>query len=138
MPELKFETGLTEYDLNGKCKVYFNPTDPAFAKQICDMFDTLDAKQKAHEKNGDTGGNRGIFDEAQELDKEMRNMIDGILGASTCDTLFGNMNVYAFASGLPVWTNLLFAIMDEIHSKVTAAGELTDSRIAEYISKYHK
>ena len=134
MPELKFETGLTEYTLNGKCKVYFNPTDPAFAERVCDVFDTLAEKQKACV----AGNNREFFDEVHRLDGEMRGLIDGVLGESTCETLFGEMNVYSFANGLPVWMNLLFAIMDEINAKITAEEKLTDPRIAKYTAKYHK
>lgn len=139
MPELKFETGLVEYDLNGVYKVRFNPTDPAFAERVCDVFESLAMKQKTHEEEAKkTGNNREFFDEAEELNSEMRNMIDGILGDSACDTLFGEMNVYAFGDGLPAWMNLLLAIMDEINAKVEKEGKLINPRIAKYTSKYHK
>ena len=138
MPELKFETGLVTYTLNGACKVTFNPTDLAFAERICNVFDALDEKQKAYEKEKDMADERELFDTRRKYDAEMRAMIDDVFGTPVCDALFGKMDVYAFGDGLPAWCNLLLAVMDEIQIKFEQEQKLTNPRIAKYTSKYHK
>ena len=71
------------------------------------------------------------------MDAEMRSMIDEALGAPVCDALFGDMNVYALADGLPVWANLMLAVMDEIDTSFARQQKLTDPRISKYTAKYH-
>ena len=68
----------------------------------------------------------------------MRAMIDETLGASVCDALFGGMNVYAMADGLPVWCNLLLAVMDEIDTSFAKEQKRMNPRIAKYTAKYHR
>ena len=48
------------------------------------------------------------------------------------------MNVYAFAGGLPVWCNLIFAIIDLFDESVTAETAKTNPRLNKYLKKYHK
>lgn len=139
MPELKFDTGLVTYTLNGECKVSFNPTDSAFVERLFNAFDGLDKKQEAHkaeiEKIADK---REIFAIARKHDAEMRAMIDETLGEPVCDVLFGDMNVYALANGLPVWANLMLAIMEEIDTSFAREQKLTNPRIKRYTDKWNK
>ena len=53
-------------------------------------------------------------------------------------TTFNTPNVYAMADGLPVWCNLLFAIMDEIDTSFAREQKATNPRIQKYTAKYHK
>ena len=52
------------------------------------------------------------------------------------DGLFGSMNLFASANGLPVWANLLLAVTEEVEGAMQ--GELTarEKRIAKYTEKY--
>jgi hypothetical protein len=68
----------------------------------------------------------------------MRQMIDEALGAPVCDAVFGGMNVYAMADGLPAWCNLMLAIMDEIDTGFTREQKLTNPRVSKYTAKYQK
>lgn len=139
MPELKFDTGLVTYNLNGACEVSFNPTDSAFVERLFNTFDSLDKKQEAHKAEIEkVADKREIFDIARKHDAEMRAMIDETLGTPVCDALFGGMNVYALADGLPVWANLMLAIMDEIDTSFAREQKKTNPRIAKYTAKYHK
>lgn len=139
MAELRFETGLVEYDLNGKCKVCFNPTDGTFVEKLFNCFAELDKKQEAYKAEIEKCGNKSeIFEIARKRDKEMREMIDAILGDGVCDALFGGMNVYALADGLPVWCNLMLAIMDECNNTFAKEQMRTNPRISKYTKKYHK
>lgn len=137
--ELSFETGVVEYNLNGKCKVSFNPTDGAFAESVFNCFSALDKKQEAYRAEVEKCGDKiEIFEIARRRDKEMREMIDTVLGAPVCEALFGSMNVYALADGLPVWCNLMLAIMDECNSAFAREQMRTNPRITKYTAKYHK
>lgn len=139
MAEIRFDTGLVSYDINGKAAVCFNPTDSAFVEKLFRTFDTLDQKQEAYkaEINGLTD-QRKIFELARARDQEMRGMIEDALGAPVCDAIFGGMNVYAIADGLPVWCNLMLAIIDEIDTSFAREQKKTNPRLAKYAAKYQK
>lgn len=139
MKEIVFNTGVVEYSLNGKCSVCFNPTDTVFVKRIYDVFNALDEVQEKYkaaiEKMADK---TEIFIISRKMDAEMRGMIDDVLGAGVCDAVFGELNVYAMADGLPIWVNLLLALMDELDTAVAREQKATNPRIAKYTKKYHR
>ena len=139
MGDITFSTGLVSYSLNGKCEVSFNPTDSAFVERLFETFNTLDKKQEAYRAEIEKTSDRlEIFRIARARDAEMRKMIDGAFGAPVCEALFGSMNVYALADGLPVWCNLMLAVMDEIDTGFAREQKLTNPRIAKYTAKYKK
>ena len=78
------------------------------------------------------------FEIARRRDAEMRAMIDEAMGVPVCDALFGGMNVYAVADGLPVWCNLMLAIFDLIDTTFAAEQKKTNPRIAKYTAKYQR
>lgn len=139
MKDIVFDTGVVAFTINGACEISFNPTDSNFVKRLFDAFDYLDGKQDAYraevEKLADK---KQIFEVAKARDKEMREVIDGVFGISVCDALFGAMNVYALADGLPVWANLILAVMDEIDTSFARESKATNPRIQKYTAKYHK
>lgn len=139
MKELNFETGLVTYDLNGKCEVSFNPTDSNFVERLYAAFEELDKKQEGYKAQVDKmADKKEIFEFARERDAEMRTIIDGVFDAPVSDALFGGMNVYAVAGGLPVWCNLMLAVMDEIDTTFAREQKSTNSRIAKYTAKYKR
>lgn len=135
---LSFDTGLVEYEINGAATVRFNPTDAAFTERLYDTFTSLDKRQDEFKSKVEEIGGDGaaMFEYANERDKEMRGIIDGLLGEGVADALFPDMNCYALADGLPVWINLMFAIADEIQAAYTAEQKKTDPRVAGYNKKY--
>ena len=135
---LSFATGLVTYDLNGKIELTFNPTDTAFVEKLFNTFDELDKKQEAYKAEVENAKKREIFDIARKRDEEMREMIDSALGVPVCEAVFGGMNVYALADGLPVWANLLLAIMDEIDTSFAREQKQSDVRIRKYSEKYKR
>ena len=69
----------------------------------------------------------------------MRELIDSVFdGTPVCTLLFGSMNVYAMASGLPVWANLMLAIMDEVDTAFAREQKATNPRVQKYMAKYRK
>lgn len=136
---LQFDTGLVTYHLNEQCDVVFNPTDSVFVEKLYAAFNDLDKKQEAYQEQVSRMTDRAkIFDLMRERDKEMRELIDGVFDAPVCAMLFGGMNVYAMASGLPVWANLMLAIMDEVDTAFAREQKATNPRVQKYMAKYHK
>ena len=136
---LQFDTGLVTYYLNDRCDVTFNPTDSAFVERLYAAFNDLDKKQEAYQDQVSRMSDRAkIFDLMRERDKEMRQLIDGVFDAPVCAMLFGGMNVYAMASGLPVWANLMLTIMDEVDTAFSREQKETNPRVQKYLAKYKK
>ena len=139
MSDIRFDTGLKTFSLNGAIEVCFNPTDVEFAQKVYDTFDSLDKKQEYYkEEVKKIAGTTKVFDFARERDAEMRTMIDGVFGCPVCDAVFGKMNVYALADGLPVWCNLMLAVIDEVSGGLSEADEQQKKRMAEYTKKYKR
>lgn len=139
MKELNFETGLQTFSFNGKVEVAFNPTDVVFVEKLFNTYDTLDKKQDEYKAETErVGQNKEIFEIARKRDAEMRELINDVFGEDICTPIFGHMNVYAMADGLPVWANLLLAVMDEIDTTFAREQKATNPRIAKYTKKYHK
>ncbi|WP_312280800.1 hypothetical protein [Oscillibacter sp.] len=136
--ELNVDTGVVTYTVNGKCDISFNPTDNAFVENLYNAFETLDKLHEGYKAEvSKTGDKREVFNIARERDKKMREVIDGALGP-VCDAVFGDMNMYAMAGGLPVWCNLLLAVMDEIDTAFTREQKATNPRVQKYVAKYQK
>lgn len=139
MKELKIATGVETYKLNDSVEVSFNPTDAAFGEKLFNAFDTLDKRQESYKAEvGKAEGKKELFDVVRKLDGEMREIINDVFEFDVCSGLFGELNVYALAEGLPLWANLLFAIMDEMDETVMREKKAMNPRIAKYTKKYHK
>ncbi len=136
MGEINFSTGLTEYSLNGCCQVAFNPTDSAFAGKLAKLFGELDEKQEAFRRELEQAEGDALFDISRRMDSQMRALLDGLFDKPICGELFGDMNVYALAGGLPVWANLLLALIDEMGESFEEQRQLADPALARHLAKY--
>ena len=137
--ELNFDTGVVEYNINGKYTVRFNPTDKSFIQRLCDAFDTLEAKKQRFDDEAlRTGDKKEVFRMLAKCDADVREVLNGLFGEGMCETVFGEMSMHALAGGLPVWVNFMLAIMDECESTFIKEKKLRDPRLAKYTKKYHK
>lgn len=136
--ELTLDDGLLCLAVNGKCEIIFNPTDFGFIERVFGIFDALDAKQGDMERRIKSAEPREIFEIAHQADSEMRELLDGLLGAGVCAALFGDVNVYAYADGLPLWCNLLFAVTDRCETELVDQQKQTNPRLAKYTQKYQR
>ena len=138
MKQLQFSDGLEEYSLNGRVTVRFNPTDASFLERLAELFSSLDALQEEVSALQENTPDEEVFPLARDLDARMRKLLDEFFWTPVCDGLFGTMNLFASANGLPVWANLLLAITEEVEGAMQ--GELTarEKRIAKYTEKYKK
>ena len=139
MAGITFDTGVVSFDLNGKTTIDFNPTDSVIVEKIYNTFGELDRKQDAYKAEIEKRGNeREIFDIARRRNQEMRGIIDDLFGKPICDELFGDMNIYALADGLPVWCNLMLAVIDQIDTTFSREKKATNPRVAKYTAKWKK
>lgn len=139
MPELIINDGRVSYSLNGKAEIKFNPTDSAFVEKLFNAFNKLDDMQKNYQTQAESlNDNKEIFNFAREKDIEMRAIIDDSLGTPVCDAVFGDMNIYALADGLPLWCNLLLSLMDEVDEGFIREQKASNPRIEKYTKKYEK
>lgn len=139
MATLNIQTGVKEYTLNEKVTVSFNPTDFSFIERLFETFDALDSKQEKYRGEiAATDDNRALFDITRRMDKEMRESIDELFSQPICDALLGGINIYALADGLPIWANILLAIMDEVDTSYAREQKATNPRVQKYLKKYKK
>ena len=138
MQTLNFETGVVEYAV-GDAAVAFNPTDMRFVERVFDCFDKLDQwQEKTREEIEAAVDNAEVFACAKRLETAMRSAIDEAFGQEVCTQVFGDMSVYALSGGLPLWCNLLLAVLDEVDSAFAREQKKTDPRIKKYLAKYEK
>ena len=135
MKELNFDLGLNEYDLGGKVTVQFNPTDVSFLEKLSESFATLDRIQE-EVKREEISDEKDVYNLAKNLDTKMREIINSLFGQDVCTPLFGEMNLFASAGGLPVWANLLLAIADEVQASMDSELKQREARIRKYTEKY--
>lgn len=139
MQEIRFDTGLVTYNLNDAVEVRFNPTDTNFVEKLFGTFEQLDRQQEEYKQEvNDETDNKKVFDIARKRDAEMRTLIDGVFDAEVCKPLFGTMNVYAMADGLPVWCNLMLAILDIVKESFDREQKAIDPRVEAFVKKYRK
>lgn len=141
MKELNFDSGIVTYQINGKFELSVNPSDVFFVEKLYEAFELLDKKQGEYQKAVEAvKENKGLFDVAHKIDHEMRDIINQAFGQDVCAPLFDEVSVYAISAntGMPVWMNLMFAVLDEIDGIVNGAQKKASERLKKYTSKYHR
>ena len=137
MKSLTFDNGIEEYDLDGKVTVKFNPTDVAFLEKLSDSFASLDLIQEEVKlSKEEITDEKDVFNLAKNLDTKMRDIINALFGMDVCTPLFGEMNLFASAGGLPVWANLMLAVADEVQNSMQGELKKREARIRKYTEKY--
>ena len=138
MKQLNFSDGLEEYRLNDCVTVRFNPTDAGFLERLSSLYAKLDALQEEVSALQENTPDEEVFPLARDLDARMRKLLDEFFGTPVCDSLFGTMNLFASANGLPVWANLLLAVTEEVEGAMQGELSAREKRIAKYTTKYKK
>lgn len=135
MAAIQFDSGVKEYTINDKFTIQFNPTDTNFARKLYGVFDDLDKKEEAYRNMPDEGG-EAAFERNRARDRDIRASIDGVLGSGASAALFGDINAYALADGLPIWANLMLAIIDEMDASIKGEQKKTNPRVEKYTARY--
>ena len=136
---IRFETGVKEFSLNDAVTVRFCPTDMDFIEKVFNVADTIDKRTEEYqERVKNLEDNRDVFDEARAIDGEIRDLLNSIFDMDICTPLFGSMSTFAAADGLPVWANLIFAIIDTLDGDFAEQKKRTNSRLKKYTAKYQR
>ncbi len=141
MQNLNINLGVKEYSLNDRVTVSFNPTDMAFTERLTRAFEELEELQeKARDLVAGIDGDdpRPLFADLRAIDSEMRQAVDRLFEQDVSDALFQGVRLYAASEGLPVWNNLLLALVDEIDSAYKREKRAMDERIRKYTERYEK
>ena len=137
--KLTFDSGIQSFDINDKCTVEFNPTDLNVAERMYNAFSMLADKQDEFETaRGEKMSAKEFFEFSHKRDTEMREILDGLFNTPISEPLFGGMNVYAMSGGIPVWCNLMFALLDVLSDSVKSEAARTNDRLDKYTQKYRR
>lgn len=138
---IRFDTGLQEFNLNGQKSVFFSPTDMNFIESVFRTVETLDQREQDFQekiKALPEEDEDKVFDLGRAHDAEIREEINALFNDDVCTPVFGSLNVFALADGLPVWANLLFAVIDKLDEEFVKQKEKTNPRLEKYTAKYNK
>lgn len=138
MLELNHDTGVQEISLNGKVTVLLNLTDIDFVERVFNAFDDMEKKQEEYQKMLNSNDTRTLFQTARKMDGDMRETINALFGKDVCTPLYGTMNVYSRADGLPVWCNLMLCLIENMDETITAEKKKTNPKLQKYIAKFNK
>ena len=132
MAELNFQTSRKTYTVNGGAEISFDPADIGFAHRLYTLMDKLkkEWEMPAPEETD-------VFEFSAQRDKQARQEIDKAFGSPVCDKVFGDVNVFSPAGGMPVCFNFLVAVIDEVDA--ASAREIkTSARTEEYLRRYQE
>ena len=138
MKNLQIETGKQQYNLSDKVTVEFSPTDMDFIEQLVSVFRKAESQQKETEDELKSADAATVFDVAHRRNAEMRELVNTVFGTDICTPLFGSMNVFARANGMPLWANVLLTVLDECYDNLPQEDKATKARIDKYTKKYQK
>ncbi len=133
--EIKVNTGLVDYDLGGKVTVSFNPTDVGFGGRL---YDAITALADVQDETMPEKDPKKAIEWLMEKDRKGREIIDNLFEKEVCKPLYDTISIFAFADGLPLWANLLLAIMDQMNDSVVKQRAEVEKRIKKYTAKYEK
>lgn len=139
MAEIKFDTNLEEVNINDKVTVWLNLSDFEFAMKVAEAIGQMgEIQEKCGNDISEQTDASKMFAILREADGKIREKIDALFGLDVCTPLYGRMNVMSYADGLPVWCNLMFALYDEMLSRMSAQQKKIAPRIDKYTAKYVK
>lgn len=138
MKEINVAAGLETFKINDSFEIAFCPTDALFVERLFLAFDAVEAKQEEYGEMTKNAEGREIFTVAKRINEDIREIINSAFDCDICFEVFGNVCIMSLADGLPLWCNLLLALMDEVDTSFAREQKRTNPRIAKYTSKYHK
>lgn len=136
MKELNIQTNIEEFKLNGTVSVFYNPSDPNFIGEIFDALNDFSNKTDEYHSQIEKASVEEALALGRKLDADMRARFEQIFGVDVITPIIGKTNVYAVADGLPIWANLLLAVMETLKGVDEEQLKRGNSRIAAYTKKY--
>ena len=113
MDKLTFDSGIKEYEVNGRSVLRFNPSDPNVYGRFLDAVEKIKAIEDEMVKNGrkSTDG-ESVVRVMVSADKNVKEVLQNVFGKQNdFDSIFDGVNIMAVASnGERVITNFMSAI----------------------------
>ena len=124
MEKFNFDTGMKEFEINDAVTVSFNPTDPETIKKksSTSLILWMQSRLLTRQKSRDAAKRKRSLTSPAAATRKCVRCWTVFFGKPICEPLFGTMNVYALADGLPVWCNLMLAIIDQIDTRSFAGA----------------
>lgn len=118
--------------------VNFNPADQEFAEELYMLVHRIGQihKEKTEQRKAETDILKR-FELNREEDAQMRQAVDEVFGDGFSGDVF-KTRLFAVADGLTVVETFLFALLDEMDEKTTAAIASRDAKVKKYTQKYRK
>lgn len=143
---IKFDTGIEEFSLNGNVTVVFSPTDVHFVEKVLNAFDDItgiyekyqDEVSRLEDDEPSKEAAAIVYEIAHRADSEIREKINDAFGKDVCTPTIGERSILMPANGLPVWENMLLAIIDKFDDQIVAEKAKTNPRLEAYTKKYTK
>lgn len=132
MPNLVFNKGYKEYDINGDkdCVIRVYTSDWGIIGRIAELKERIVAKVRTLKNAGDDF--ETAMNELNRVEREVRAEVDTAFGSPVSDKAFGSVNCLSFAEGQPIVLNFLEAILPEIRKDLEAETQQANERIAKY------
>ena len=139
MEQLLFDSGIKEYQINGKGVLRFNPSDPNVYARFMDSMEKIQKVEKemvakADALNRDSAiAGEEVLAIMRETDQKMKAILNDIFGhENDFDKILENVNLMAVASnGERVITNLIAALQPimEAGAKSCVGTEVNEAKL---------
>lgn len=132
---LLLDGGLVTYRINGKCEILFNPSDINYLRRINEAFEKLSSIYDKYANMEATDDE--VFQIARERDEAMVTVINEAVNADI-NTALDGISICAFAGGLPIWLNLILALIDTMDDSAKNIEKEANEKIKKYTKKYSR
>ncbi len=137
MEKLTFDTGVREFEVNGKGVLRFNPGDPNVYARLVDAMDDMKAVEAdlvEQSRSIQQGDGAAVLRLMAQADKRMKDILTGVFGSeNNFDEILGGVNVMAVCdNGERTITNLLNVLTPIIRGGAErCAKQQADMAVAE-------
>lgn len=132
MPNLVFNKGYKEYDINGDkdCVIRVYTSDWGIIGRIAELREKIVARVRTLKNVSDDF--ETAMNEINRVERDVRAEVDAAFGSPVSEKAFGSVNCLSFAGGQPIVLNFLEAILPEIRKDLEAETQQANERIAKY------
>jgi uncharacterized protein (UPF0335 family) len=139
MAGIHFDTGIKEFNINGRAVLRFNPTDPGLFQRILNFQAVAESFEKRYaaldkemtgevNENGFPAGAEKVVMAVKELDAEIKESLRDIFGRDNdFDAIFDGMSCLAMTdTGANIVSNFMEAVVPLIEGTAEERAEITE------------
>ena len=136
---MNINTGVQDFNLADRVTVRFNPTDMVFIDRLKTAMDNCVAREEALQD--ELKGNDDVMvmlKASSAADADLAQYINELFGLDVVTPLCEGVSVRAWADGMPIWANILMAILEVVDASQADQLKASQKRIEKYTKKYHR